>query len=150
MNNELYHHGIMGMKWGIRRYQYEDGTLTPKGQERYGKVLSNPRLQRQNKKVATYVTKRELESARKDSILNKKIAQANAKSGRGDVKFFESKAKAYEKEAKLLEKKLDSITNDKLVAGRDYITQTDYNVWIIPFLGASVRTEHKIIEKKDK
>lgn len=34
---ELYHHGIKGQKWGIRQYQYEDGTLTPAGRERYGK-----------------------------------------------------------------------------------------------------------------
>lgn len=33
--NELYHHGIKGMKWGIRRYQNEDGTLTPEGKMRY-------------------------------------------------------------------------------------------------------------------
>lgn len=32
--NELYHHGIKGMKWGIRRYQNKDGSLTPKGKKR--------------------------------------------------------------------------------------------------------------------
>lgn len=34
--NELYHHGVEGMKWGIRRYQNEDGTLTPEGRKHYG------------------------------------------------------------------------------------------------------------------
>lgn len=32
--NELYHHGILGMHWGIRRYQNPDGSLTPAGKRR--------------------------------------------------------------------------------------------------------------------
>lgn len=32
--NELSHHGIKGMKWGVRRYQNEDGSLTPAGKKR--------------------------------------------------------------------------------------------------------------------
>ena len=32
----LSHHGILGMKWGIRRYQNDDGTLTAVGKKRYG------------------------------------------------------------------------------------------------------------------
>lgn len=34
-NNELYHHGIKGQKWGVRRYRNEDGTLTEAGKKRY-------------------------------------------------------------------------------------------------------------------
>lgn len=29
--SELYHHGVKGMKWGVRRYQNKDGSLTSQG-----------------------------------------------------------------------------------------------------------------------
>ena len=36
----LYHYGVPGMRWGVRRYQNKDGTLTPKGKQRYKDVDS--------------------------------------------------------------------------------------------------------------
>lgn len=36
-NTELQHDGIKGMKWGLRRFQYKDGSLTPEGRKRYAK-----------------------------------------------------------------------------------------------------------------
>ena len=41
--DELYHHGIIGMKWGIRRYQNKDGSLTPKGKKRYSEDYNETR-----------------------------------------------------------------------------------------------------------
>lgn len=33
-NYEIYHWGVKGMKWGVRRYQNKDGSLTPAGRKR--------------------------------------------------------------------------------------------------------------------
>ena len=33
-SNELMHHGIHGMRWGVRRYQNKDGSLTAAGRKR--------------------------------------------------------------------------------------------------------------------
>lgn len=47
-SSELYHHGIKEQRWGVRRYQYEDGSLTPAGRKHYdvGPPLSQTKNQR--------------------------------------------------------------------------------------------------------
>lgn len=43
MNDILVHHGILGQKWGVRRFQNEDGSLTEAGKKRYAKDISKLR-----------------------------------------------------------------------------------------------------------
>ena len=51
-NAELYHHGVKGQRWGIRRYQNKDGSLTPYGKKRYAKELA--KLEAEKKRVRQY------------------------------------------------------------------------------------------------
>ena len=52
MEQELYHHGIIGQRWGVRRYQNSDGSLTPAGKRRYNSTgLTSAIARKQNEKV---------------------------------------------------------------------------------------------------
>ena len=65
----LEHHGILGMKWGIRRYQNPDGSLTPEGRKRYGVNT-----------VAEYkAKKKKMRADRKQARINRKIQRQQAK-----------------------------------------------------------------------
>lgn len=56
LNYELYHHGVKGMKWGVRRYQNADGTLTTRGKKKYAKKILNEHVNRANLHLANSKT----------------------------------------------------------------------------------------------
>lgn len=55
-DGELYHHGIKGQRWGIRRFQKKDGSLTPAGKKRYSDGDGEPKQTRYDKYYAKYKT----------------------------------------------------------------------------------------------
>lgn len=77
-NIYIAHHGIKGQKWGVRRFQYNNGNLTPEGQKRYGGNTSNIRRLLTSKKRFGSVERVQ----EKRDMLQAKIAK------RGDKDFF--------------------------------------------------------------
>lgn len=69
--NELYHHGIKGMKWGIRRFQNKNGTRTPAGKKR---ELSARKKEKLDKKYTRYVNRAADDAHRKKDQMDRYLA----------------------------------------------------------------------------
>lgn len=51
MEYELYHWGVKGMKWGVRRYQNKDGSLTAAGQKRYDRDIRENNAKKKDNRI---------------------------------------------------------------------------------------------------
>lgn len=101
----LVHHGIKGMKWGVRRYQNEDGTLTEAGKKRYYNMSDDQlrkTLQKQirNKKKEQYGWSNQW-GANTAIGKNSKAALAKFNSDRKKYEKSDEYKKALEKSRKL-------------------------------------------------
>lgn len=97
----LEHHGILGQKWGIRRYQNEDGSLTEAGKRRYSReVAKEQRVARSIEKSERRMRIKEAKAAAKASEMESKarILEAKARSKQADAKDASDKANADSKD----------------------------------------------------
>lgn len=107
-DDELYHHGIQGQRWGFRRFQNEDGSWTPEGRERYGegdarskakatyetqkyKLNLKSKAQKEKDRRAAKEERNRIKEAGKTARVIKKEQAKTDQEGRGKAKFRSTK-----------------------------------------------------------
>lgn len=93
--DEIYHHGVKGMRWGVRRYENPDGTLTEKGKKRYGTKENYEKKRAKRKKIA------------KGAGITAAILATTAASLYGKGKYNEAKYKKRSADIDAYHKRLD-------------------------------------------
>lgn len=119
--NYICHHGIKGQRWGVRRYQNEDGSLNEDGKKRYAKMIS--KANKYNKKYHKYTAKSEKVKASIPSRYFTEIGRATTEKRVVKANRYEGKALRYLKKSHKLDAKIAKLSRNNINIGENYVRQ---------------------------
>lgn len=150
MNNFLQHHGVLGQRWGVRRYQNSDGTLTSAGRRRLqGSGISSDENGRARGAIHQTVANdyrnagAGLQSASTAAKAASSISSrgANRKQAKAMDKMDLSKMTDKELQAAInrlnLERNYKSLSTEHIKSGRDYVSSFLSTTGDVLAIGAS-------------
>lgn len=117
MNNYIQHHGIKGQKWGVRRYQNADGTLTAAGKKRKAIKTLDPKIKDTNLKSRS-------DSEAFKEHMRKQADEQKKQEMREDVKNRRTMSDADLKkkiERLKMEKQLKELTAEDISPGKNFV-----------------------------
>ena len=134
MENELTHWGTKGMRWGIRRYQNKDGTLTPAGRKRYAKemeklkaeekILKN-RQRTQGQLDKLEAKRKEIEALKSGKSSSKSTSKESSKTSIKDMSDDELRTGV---NRLILEQQYRKLNPEQVSAGKKFVDSVMKNI----------------------
>ena len=147
LNNELYHHGIKNMKWGIRRFQNKDGSLTPAGKKRYDKEVA--KLKAEKKKLRNEISVQKKADKLKQLEKERDVLKAQSKNLKKNSKTKTQEDKQAETIEQKRERLLKSTDAKELYENRALLTKNELDERINR-IDTEAKLKSRIVVEKQK